>query len=262
MQVSSKNIIFLIEIASVIFLITPVFLIAYVALYNRRKKRHVEEKERMRQVYETEILKAQMEVQEQTLQSVAYNLHDNVGQLLSLTIATLNSINPDDRGKLPVKISSAEELTRRSLKELRALSRVLQGQELLEKGLAHAIDSELEWLRKSERYTIELVDHYVVSATGQHDKEIILFRLFQEILNNILRHSGATAIRVSLEQAAGELTLCIEDNGEGFDVAGAMKAKKGLGLHNIQRRAAMINGRAVFDSVSGRGTAVTIIVPY
>lgn len=262
MQVSSTNIIFLIEIASVIFLITPVFLIAYVASYNRRKKRHVEEKERMRQAYERELLKAQMEVQEQTLQSVAYNLHDNVGQLLSLTIATLTSVDPDDKEKLPGKIASAEALTRRSLKELRALSRVLQGQELLEKGLAYAIDSELEWLRKSERYAIEIIDRRQVSASGKHDKEIILFRLFQEILNNILRHSGATAIRVVLEQAEGELTLCIEDNGEGFDVVGAMKAKKGLGLHNIQRRAAMINGRAVFDSVSGRGTTVTIIIPY
>jgi signal transduction histidine kinase len=111
MQISSKEIISLIGLTSIIFLIAPMFLIVYVLSYNRRKKKHQEETMLMQKNYETELLKTQMEVQEQTLKTVAYDLHDNIGQLLSLTTITLSSINLNDSENTAGKIALIEDLT-------------------------------------------------------------------------------------------------------------------------------------------------------
>lgn len=262
MQVSSTQIIFLIAVASVIFLIVPVFLISYIILYNGRKKKYKEEQERLQQAFEKELWKTQMEVQEQTLQGIAQNLHDNIGQLLSLTSVTLSSINLADAVKASAKISSAEGLTRRCLKEIRQLANVLYGHELLRDGLAAAIAFELDWVNRSEQFLIEYSNHGYTRDEQHREKDIIMFRLFQEILNNILRHSEASAISIILEQQDNRLTLSILDNGIGFDVQERLTAKSGMGLHNIQRRAAMINGKAVIASEPGNGTHISITVVY
>ncbi|MES1226785.1 MAG: histidine kinase, partial [Bacteroidota bacterium] len=96
MQILSKDIISLVGLATVVFLIAPVAIIVYVVLYNIRKKRHREETEQLKINFENELLKSQMEVQEQTMQTIAANLHDNIGQLLSLTVVTLSTINLTD----------------------------------------------------------------------------------------------------------------------------------------------------------------------
>ena len=203
-----------------------------------------------------------MEVQEQTLQTVAYDLHDNIGQILSLTAITLTSIDLDDRPRLSQKIDDAGELIKRSIAELRQLSRLLHGEELINKGLVSAVEFELEWLNKSERYQLSFVNEGFVSIVGQRDNETIIFRLFQEIINNAIRHANATVIHVAIAQVKKSLTLTITDNGKGFDVTETLKQRGGMGLHNIQKRTAILNGSARFDSAPGRGTTVQIIIPY
>ncbi|MBB6127301.1 sensor histidine kinase [Mucilaginibacter lappiensis] len=262
MQISTKDVATLIILTSIVFLIAPLFLIIYISWYNRRKKKHAEEKVWLRKTFDSELLKTQMEVQEQTLQTVAYDLHDNIGQILSLTAITLTSIDVDDRPMLSRKIEDAGELIKRSITELRQLSRLLHGEELVKKGLVSAVEFELEWLNKSERYQLSFVNDGFVSVAGQRDNETIIFRLFQEIINNAIRHANATVIHVAIVQIEKSLTLTITDNGKGFDVAEALKQQGGMGLHNIQKRTAMLNGSAQFDSAPGMGTMVQIIIPY
>lgn len=261
MQISSKEVFFLISIITVIFLTVPIFLFAYIRLYNHRKKKHSEEKESLQQAFAHELLKTQMEVQEQTLKTVGYDLHDNIGQLLGLTVITLSSIDLDDRTKSAEKIKAAEELTKRSVKAIRALSRLLHGEELLSRGLTGAIEFELEWVEKSGLFTVTYGNR--VKGMPQHaDKEMIIFRLFQETLNNIIRHAQATAITINLDYTDNTLALSLEDNGIGFDPEATAKLNKGMGLHNIQKRAEMIGGYAVISSSLGQGTTTRITVPY
>ncbi|WP_316803600.1 sensor histidine kinase [Pedobacter nototheniae] len=261
MQISSKEIIFLISIITIIFLTIPLFLIAYIRLYNRRKRKHSEEKELLKKVYENELLKSQMEVQEQTLKTVAYDLHDNIGQLLGLTIVTLSSIDLENVAKAAEKIAAAEELTKRSVKAIRALSRLLHGEELLSRGLTGAIAFELDWVEKSGIFKITYVNN-AQELQSQPDKETIIFRLFQEILNNILKHAKATEISINLDFSNNNLTLAMQDNGIGFKIDETSKQNKGMGLHNIQKRAEMIGGNATFYSEPGSGTKITITTPY
>ena len=83
-------------IATAIFLIAPAFIVVYIFIYNQRKKLHIQEKAQMKLSFEAEIAKTQLEVQEQTMQTIGAELHDNIGQLLSLTSLTLNSIELDN----------------------------------------------------------------------------------------------------------------------------------------------------------------------
>lgn len=261
MQISSKEIISLIGLTSIIFLIAPLFLIVYVLSYNRRKKKHQEETMLMQKNYETELLKTQMEVQEQTLKTVAYDLHDNIGQLLSLTTITLSSINLNDSENTAGKIALIEDLTLRSIKEVKALSRLLHGEEIVSRGLKSAIEFELEWLKRSDKFKIEF-EHSIAPYNIDSAKETILFRLFQEIINNIIQHAKATEININLATTTESLRLTISDNGIGFNVDEILNRKAGMGLHNIIKRSAMIDGTASIISAPSEGATITINVPY
>jgi signal transduction histidine kinase len=261
MQISSKDLIFLIGLTSVIFLIAPVALIIYVNLYNRRKKRHKEEKEMLRKNFENELLKSQMEVQEQTMQTIASNLHDNIGQLLSLTVVTLSTINVNDPSRIAEKIESASQLAKRSIKELRQLSRLIHGQELLRMGLASAIAFELDYLRAVGLHTITFNSNYT-TRPDHYDREIILFRIFQEMLNNVIRHANANEITVTVDQDQQQIKLVIKDNGKGFIEEEVLKEKRGMGLFNIRKRVAVISGDVNIIAVPDVGTEINIVVPY
>lgn len=261
MQIFTKDLIFLIVVASAIFLIAPVSLIAFVMLYNNRKKRHEQEKEWLKTNFENELLKSQIEVQEQTMQNFASNLHDNIGQVLSLLVITLSTIKPDQPGRIPEKVDSASQLAKRAIKELRQLSRVMYGQELIRMGLDEAIAFELDYLITAGLHTISFDNNYK-SKEGQTDKEIILFRIFQELLNNIVRHAEATAIDVSIDHNDQYLKLTIKDNGKGFNEKDLPKEKKGMGLFNIKKRVALIAGEIDIITSPGNGTEIKIVTPY
>lgn len=261
MQIFSKDLYFLIGLASVIFLIAPVSLIAFVMLYNNRKKRHEQEKEWLKTNFENELLKSQMEVQEQTMQNVASNLHDNIGQLLSLLVVTLSTIKPEQPLRIPEKIDSASQLAKRSIKELRQLSRLMYGQELIRMGLAEAIAFELDYLKTAGLHTIAFNNNYK-SKAGQTDRDIILFRIFQELLNNTVRHAEATAIDVSIDHTDQYLKLTIKDNGRGFNENDQPNEKKGMGLFNIKKRVALIAGNIDIITSPANGTEIKIATPY
>jgi signal transduction histidine kinase len=261
MQISTKEVISLIGLTSVIFIIAPLFLILYVLSYNRRKKKHQEDTITMQKNFETELLRTQMEVQEQTLKTVAYDLHDNIGQLLSLTTITLSSVNVTDTESTTEKLALVEDLTMRSIKEVKALSRLLHGEEIVSRGLAAAIDFELQWLLRSDKFKI-IYEHDEELLKLDNVKETILFRLFQEIINNIIQHAKATEINIALKQAESFCTLQITDNGIGFNVDEALSRKNGMGLHNIVKRSAMIQGTADITSTPSVGSNITIKIPY
>lgn len=259
MQISSKDLISLIGLASAIFLIAPVSLIIYVIQYNNRKKKHEQEKEWLKTNFENELLKSQMEVQEQTMQNVAANLHDNIGQLLSLTVVTLSTVDPCEPSRVNQKVNAASDLAKRAIKELRQLSRLIYGKELIHMGLANAIAFELDYLKNADLHTITFDSNYQ-PREGYYDKEVILFRIFQEILNNAVRHADATAIHVWINQDEKELALMIKDNGKGFNEEEVIKEKKGLGLFNIRRRIALIGGHMTIAAQNG--TEINMIIPY
>jgi two-component system NarL family sensor kinase len=261
----ANNIKELILIATLIFLLAPMFIIVYVVLYNRRKIRHIEEKEQMKQTFDAEIIKTQLEVQEQTMQNIGADLHDNIGQLLSLSSLTLNSIQLDDLEKARQKIDAAIDLTGRSIKEMRLLGKLLQGDQLLGVGLSEAICHEINWVEKSGKFQVNYVNNGDLPANNSLDKDLIIFRILQEAMNNIIKHSYATQINIKLAYIDHNMQLQIEDNGIGFNLDTLQATHPeggGMGLQNMHKRAKIVGGDVVIKTKEGKGTSTTVIIPY
>ncbi len=252
----------LIIITTLIFLLAPTFLVLYIFIYNRRKKRHIEEKAQMKLIFDSELIKTQMEIQEQTMQTIGADLHDNIGQLLSLTSLTLNSIELDNTDKTLQKIDAAIELNLKSIKEMRLLGRLLHGEQLLKLGLEEAIRSEITWIEKSGRFTVVYDIDGDRPAADNADKDLILFRITQEILNNIIKHSQAKEISIKLGYLDTGIRLQIIDDGTGFSINEPPEAQKGMGLKNIQKRAEIVGGEVFIQSTPGEGTFIDIFIPY
>ncbi|MBW4890682.1 hypothetical protein KXQ82_13180 [Mucilaginibacter sp. HMF5004] len=251
----------LILIITLIFLIAPASIILYVAIYNRRKKRHIEEKEQMKSAFDTELIKTQLEIQEQTMQTIGADLHDNIGQLLSLTSLTLNSVDVDNKDKAQQKIDAAIDLTLRSIKEMRLLGKLLQGDQLMAQGLPEAIKHEVNWLEKSGQYIITYICGTEIPENNNPNKDLILFRILQEVLNNIIKHARATKINIKLAYPEKAISLQIDDNGIGFDID-MPTGQKGMGLQNISKRVAIVGGEVSITSQQGQGTVILIFIPY
>lgn len=259
MQTSNQEIATIVALSTLVFLLAPAFLLLYVNSYNQRKKDHIVEKQTLQNEYEADLLKTRLEVQEQTMKTIAADLHDNIGQLLSLTSITLASIHPSNEiaGK---KLEDSQKLVKRSIKELRQLANLLHGERIIENGLLDALVQEIEWLRKSDHFRVNFLNKMADKPCLSPEKDLTLFRLFQEAINNIIKHSSASVITISLDHVHGELLLTLADNGVGFIYEDVNK--KGMGLSSLVRRVKTIEGNIDIHSQPGEGTRVFITVPY
>lgn len=262
MQILSQRLIILIIIGTLIFLIAPIFLLLYISSYNQRKKKHIEEKTQMQQTFAAELLKTQLEVQEQTMQTIGADLHDNIGQLLSLTALTLGSVEFNDVNKAQQKIDAALDLNSRSIKELRLLGKLLQGEQLIGNGLPEAIGFEIAWIEKTGHFKVDYHSENIGGKNSNADKDLLVFRILQEILNNIIKHAFATQIKIKLDCRDNNLSLTVEDNGVGFITDDLPGNQQGMGLQNIRKRAALMGGEVGIKSEPGDGTFVHLTVPY
>lgn len=262
MQSQTTQIAILVGISTLIFLLMPVFLIFYIKISIKYRKNHILEKTAMKQKFESEMLQTRVEVQDQTMQSIATELHDNVGQLLSLTTLTLNSVNLNDGEKAKKKIDNSLALVNKSIKELRELAKLLHGEQLVENGIGHAIDQEINWLNKAGSYKLKINNQLTDLQITSPNKDLIILRLLQEIINNIIKHAQATYIQIDSHLADNTLYLRVAENGIGFNPEEIRSKKSGMGLNSIYKRIEMINGKLILNSTPGEGTSISIEVPY
>jgi two-component system NarL family sensor kinase len=247
---------------TIMVLLLGIFIIGFLFFYQKKHNIYLTEKEILASKFRQELLKTQLEVQEQTMQTIGADLHDNIGQLLSLTSLTLNSIELDNKAKARQKIDDSIDLTLRSIKEMRLLGHLLQGDQLMAVGLVEAVRQLVNWMERSGKYEIVYTAGDEIPANSNADKNLIIFRITQEIFNNIIKHAAATEITVDLDYTEGMLELRIADNGVGFVADETPLARHGMGLQNIRKRAAIIGGEAIIASNEGQGTKIIISIPY
>jgi len=208
-----------------------------------------------------EVLLSQLKLQEQALEQISQEIHDNIGQALTFVKLNLNTIDIDKHEETKKKLSEASALVSVAIRDLRNLSKVLNTEYINNVGLVKSIQYQLDYLDRTGIYKTKL--HFSEEVYSLlPEVEIILFRVVQELLNNIVRHADATTIDIYLEYHPEELIMKIADNGKGFSI-GLQQNKslvKGLGLTTMQKRLAHIRGRIEIESESGRGTQVKVFV--
>lgn len=255
----NNEIVFTFFIGTIILIILSVFLFSFIFIFERNRQNHRQEKAALKTAYDQEILKSQIEVQNQTLQHIGQDLHDNIGQLLSVAKINLNILEESDNEEL-VFIKQTNEIITQSISDLRALTKSLDGDFVKDFGLEESISHELQRIRKTRRFQTE------ISVLGEKRKlgyelEIVLFRIVQEVLNNALKHSKAKNLTLVLHYFPQSFTLNINDNGKGFDFETIHQngiSQAGAGLRNMQRRMELIGGKCRISSEVGKGTEVVL----
>lgn len=255
---TQKEVFFLVILVSAFFVLLIAIIIITALLYHSNKRLHKVEVAN----FKNTLLQSQLEVQEQTLQTIGTDLHDNIGQILSLTYLTLHSIEIEQDNQAYDKIDTAIDLTNRSIEELRLLGKLMQGENLIEMGLHHTIIKEVQWLEKSGKYKVDYSNENALDILWDCSKDLIIFRVLQEILNNIIKHANADVISINLSFDEGILNLNVSDNGKGFNSFEHLTQNNGMGLYNIYNRILTIGGKSDIRSVIDEGTTVEISIPY
>lgn len=217
----------------------------------------------VREAYNQALFESKFAIQEQTLDHISKELHANFSHLVSLININLSEILPQIPDNQRENVIETKSLAKQLMSDLKALSANLNTDHIIHIGVGKALENELNRLSKTKKYKITFIvtgDAYRLSA----EHEIILFRLCQEVLNNVVKYSKASAVSATLAFSNDHFSLTISDNGIGFNVERALNQsgdKQSTGLLNMQKRASLINAKFSILSQVGKGTLVTIDTP-
>jgi two-component system, NarL family, sensor kinase len=249
-----------IVLGTILIIILCGFIILNLVLYYFKRQKHFRQQRQMEAEFNQTLLQSQLEIQEQTLKNISQEIHDNIGQALSLAKLNLTTMPIEEGHPLFTKITDSGNLVAKAITDLRNLSHSLHGNMVAQKGLTECIRQELKLIENTGYYKTAFLTEGV-SFRLNEQKELILFRMVQELLNNILKHAAANEITITAKYGATQFVLSVADNGKGFDnqLFNAEKAT-GLGLTNIHNRAAMIGAKCEIASSKEKGTIVYISV--
>lgn len=239
-----------------------VLCVIFYSFYNSYKLRqkHVFNQQLLRQQEENS--KAILDAEERERARIARDLHDGIGQQLSAAklniVALKNSITPTLTNQVKL-FENATQLIDDAVNEVRSVSHNMMANSLIKSGLVSAVRDFIQKLNQSAGLKIN-IEMYGLDERLDSAVEIILFRVLQEIVNNIIKHAHATEINIQFVKHDNELSLLIEDNGVGFDTK-KIDEFEGIGLKNIESRIKFLKGTVYFDSFVGKGTTVNIEVP-
>ena len=268
MDILSKEVLLIsgvtsIFIITIFLIIVATGIIMLVLVYQKKQLQYLREKEQLKVTFEKELLESKLEIQEQTLKNISQEIHDNIGQILSLAKLTINTINFDEQETLQEKINDSKQLIGKAIQDLRDLSKRLDTDYVTDMGLIKSIEYEFQLIKKTGNYETDLIQQgnpYRLS----HQHELILFRIFQEVINNIIKHAKASSITVNVSYFPDNFLFQVKDNGHGFDPSSINRAdieKSGLGIKNMENRSRLMGANFNIESEPAIGTTVKISLP-
>lgn len=260
MQVSTKDLINILIPATIFLVILSGFIVMLVKLFDKTRRNFELEKENLNKDHETQLLQTQLEIQEQTLNNISQEIHDNIGQVLTFVKLSMNAIDLNETEVAKDKLTTSKSLLSKAIQDLRNLSKTLNTSFIKDVGLNKSIELQLGFLNKLEIYEAKF-NTSEISYSYPANTEIVLFRITQELLNNIVKHAEAKKINVLLDYGEANLTITISDDGKGFDQSATTNTRSGLGLKNIISRVDMLGGNFSMSSEIGKGTVATIQIP-
>lgn len=242
-----------------VLLILCSLIIVFFIVFQKRKNKLILDKIKQQQAFEEELSNTQIEIQEQTLKNIGQELHDNIGQLLSVANMQLSIMSANVQDAIKEQFTETKDVVKDSLREVRALSKSLNSDVIINRGFQESVQNEIDRLNRLQilKATLEVVGD---KALFQNNKDsIILFRIFQEFLSNTVKYASAENFNVSLEYTKEKLIIKMHDNGKGFDI---QQVAKSSGLINMQNRADLIQAKYKLESKINEGTQLEIIYPY
>jgi signal transduction histidine kinase len=247
-------------IAGILLIFTLFSMLAY-SFYKRYKLKQQSRLQEEIILQQDMAAKAVIEAEEKERKRIAGDLHDGVGQMMSAARMNLSALShslvfssADQRNSFERVTSLIDD----SCNEVRVVSHNMMPNALVKSGLAAAVKEFLDRIDiriiKIDLYT-EGLDEKINSNI-----ETVLYRVIQECVNNVIKHSGASRLDISLIKDNAGINVTVEDNGKGFEVHNKPNFN-GMGLQNILTRIEYLKGTVEWDSAPGKGTVVAIYVP-
>lgn len=260
MEYQNTEITIAIIAATLLFIVFAGFIITFLFFYNRKKKLHLKEITEQQKKFEQEAALSQLEIREQTMRHIAEEIHDNVGQVMLLAKLNINKLLMAAPSQ---PLEEIRDILAEAINDLRNMSRSLHADQITPLDLTAAIEKELQRLNKTGLLNTSFTVKGEITQIDS-SRKLILFRMIQEILQNIIKHSKSTEVNINLDFQKDFLILNIEDNGSGFDVDEKLKSAspdKGSGLLNLQNRANALQAAMSIKSQPYEGTCITIKFP-
>jgi signal transduction histidine kinase len=247
---------FILLVGYLLFVLLTVSLIVSIFVQKRRQQKYFIEKLQLQHQFQSELLQSRLEVQEQSFQYFSEEIHDNVGQLLSLIKYQLHKIGKKGGEPIQQDVAQSQELLGKAITDLRSISHTLNGNFVTQAGLKESLEKELNYVcsAKPVQCTMNISgEAYALPP----EKELMIFRIIQESIANALKHAAPTHIQLHLHYAPDSLTIDITDNGTGFDTA---QQSSGIGLSNMHTRTQLIGGTLHIQSSPNNGTNIHLTI--
>lgn len=247
-----NNLVIIFTITLFIIVLTMIFV--YVFFLQKKTTLLIKQKEKdMR--FEKELATSQIEMKEQTLNYIGQELHDDLGQKLSVVRLKQNQLIAKMKNSEREELTELNELLGECIQDIRNLSKTLITEQVIHFGLIESLEREISKIKKLRLLKIELITQkHDIDITPKHG--LILFRIIQESINNILKHSRAKNVTIKIEDNQEKLSILISDNGKGFNIN---IKKDGSGLKNMELRAKIIHAEFSIRSEINKGTQTSII---
>ncbi len=256
-MLKKEEILLLVYFITIIFLLV-LFVVVFFIAFQRKKNKFLKERFEAEKRYQRELANSQIEIQEQTLKNIAWELHDNVGQLLSVANIQLNVLMNSIPETYHNQIKETKGVVQETVQEIRSLSKVLNNDVVLKNGLLKSLQVELDRFNRLDylKATFKISGDIVPLNNAS---EIIVFRILQEFLSNVIKHAKASKLFVHLDYQEKALEIVAEDDGVGFDIS---QKTDSSGMETMHSRAELLNAKFSIVSEIGKGTRLFIKYPY
>ena len=258
---SNSSVVIYLVVGTAGMLILAGGIIFFVLSYQRRVLHHKLEMQQMDFSYQKLLLEATVESQEKERRRVASELHDGVGAMLSAVKLNLNLLQSTLNGNREA-ITETKKMLDETIENVRHISKALLPAGLEKVGLTPTLS---ELCQKLD-HTGQLSVHFDCTGDIQRfavEKELMVFRIAQELVNNAIKHAQAAHIWVFLDWTNDQVKLLVEDDGKGMDLK-ALEAKSGIesgiGLYNIENRASLLRSKLQFEQREPRGTSISMLL--
>ena len=254
---SQETIVLIIYTIAVIFGLLLFVIWFFIAFQNRKNKLLVKQIEAEKR-YEHELATSQLEIQEQTFKNIGWELHDNIGQLLSILSIQLNMILLKAPRTIQKQLKDTSDVLGNTIQEVRNLSKTLNNEVVNKNGLIRSLEIEVERFNRLKYLKASFeVNGKITCISAAH--EILIFRIYQEFLANVMKHSKAKNLSVTLNFNANDLEIIAEDNGVGFDTS---QKTESSGLQTIKGRATLLNAKYSLTSIIDNGTKLVLLYTF
>lgn len=237
-------------------LLLTVFVLFF--FFQKKKSSFMIEKMEASLLFQSELANSRIEIKEETLTNISRELHDNIGQILSVALMHMNIILEGNKSFEMKDMEEIKGLVTKSLNEIRVLSKLINGDITLRSNFIDSLQEDLNRITLLKKIYCELdVQGEVQPIHAEH--QIIIYRILQEAITNILRHSHSEKITVRIVFDLHYCTISIVDYGKGFHYK--EEEQKGVGLMSIKKRVELLNASFSIVSAKNEGTTIQIVYP-